>query len=62
MEAGYVVVKWSPDHPETKELAVEKVFTDREMAETVKTRLQGFLPYCCFAVEPIIPGKAATRA
>ena len=49
----YRMVKQWPDRPETKERATERVCTNLEFAESVKTTMERHVPQCCFAVEII---------
>jgi len=59
----YRVVKWWPDKPGAKQLAVSKVFTDLVLAERIKARLEEELPYCHFAIELVeeSPTEPATE-
>ena len=49
----YRIVKWWPDRLETKERATERVFTNLEFAESVKTTMERYIPQRCFAVETV---------
>jgi hypothetical protein len=51
--AEYRIVKWWPSVPQAKQPAVQQVFTDRELAERIKTSLEQDMPHRCFAVELI---------
>lgn len=46
----YRIVKWSPGQP--KQPAIEQVFTDFALAESIKAQLEKDMPHRCFAVEP----------
>lgn len=48
-------MKCWPNRPETKEPALEdQVFTDLTLAETIKARLEEYLPHRCFTIEPVL--------
>ena len=46
----YRIVKWSTGQP--KQPAIEQVFTDLKLAESVKVQLEKDMPHRRFAVEP----------
>jgi hypothetical protein len=49
----YRIVKWKPNAPESKQLAVSRLFTDLTAAEHIMARLQQELPDWRFAIEPM---------